>query len=130
VDLDWQWLVGDESALPAISRRLQDLPAGVAVTVVLDLAHPEGSLPPLALAGRRLVVVPRNPREPVGPLLQALAALPRPQGRGLAWVGAEREVARGVRGLLLDTLGLARGQVRAAAYWAHGQADHHENLED
>ncbi|NDY93773.1 siderophore-interacting protein [Ideonella livida] len=131
VDLAWQWLVGDESALPAISRRLQELPESVAVTVVLDLAHPEAALPALALGpGRQLVVVPRPAPHTSHPLLQALAALPRPQGRGLAWVAAERQVARDVRGLLLDTLGLHRGQVRAAAYWTHGQADFHENLED
>lgn len=35
---DWHLLVGDDSALPAIARRLEELPEGKPVTVVLALA--------------------------------------------------------------------------------------------
>ena len=35
---DWHLLVGDDTALPAIARRLEELPAGKPVTVVLGVA--------------------------------------------------------------------------------------------
>lgn len=134
-DLRWQWLVGDESALPAIARRLAELPPEVAVTVVLDLAHPGEPLPELALGGARaLHIVPRpagaSPEATAQPLLDTLARLPRPQGRGFAWVAAERHSARAVRAWLTEVAGLPKGQVRAAAYWQRGASGHHENLED
>lgn len=133
-DLRWQWLVGDESALPAIQRRLAELPASVDVTVVLDLAHPTAPLPALALGGRTLHIVPRpvqgHPEEVSAPLLRQLAALPRPQGRGFAWVGLERHSARAAHQWLYEAAGLAKGQVRATAYWQRGVSGGIEKLEE
>jgi len=39
-DFDWHLLVGDETALPAIARRLEELPAGTQVFVVLHVENP------------------------------------------------------------------------------------------
>jgi hypothetical protein len=60
-DLEWQWLIGDESALPAIARRLEELGDAVAVTVLVDCAT-DDALPPLRLgANRTLLRVGRPP---------------------------------------------------------------------
>ena len=85
---------------------------------------------PWARAARCTVWRGRRGADPLAALRPVLLELPRPAGCGLAWVAAERQVARGVRALLTETLGLPRGQVRAAAYWQHGAAGHHENLDD
>ena len=37
LDYDWHLLVGDETALPAIARRLEELPAGVRAIVLVQL---------------------------------------------------------------------------------------------
>lgn len=133
-DLKWQWLVGDESALPAIARRLEELPASVAVTVVIETGSLDEPLPPLALqAHHRLLRVARpqasSSTDPAAPLLAALASLPSPSGRGHAFVAAESHTAREVRALLVSQHGLLKGQVRAAAYWQRGSNGHHENLD-
>lgn len=131
-DLDWQWLVGDESAWPAMARRLEELPARVAVTVVLETATADEPLPPLALqAHHRLVRVTRpTDGDLTAPLLAALAALPTPEGRGHAWVAAESRTARAAREVLVQQHGLLKGQVKAAGYWQRGAAGQHENLTD
>lgn len=40
VDFDWHLLVGDETALPAIGRRLEELPAGTRAIVVAEVDGP------------------------------------------------------------------------------------------
>ena len=37
---DWHWLIGDETALPAISRRLAELPAHTRATVRIQVQNP------------------------------------------------------------------------------------------
>src|SRR6185369_9649473 len=37
LDYDWHLLVGDESAMPAIARRLEELPAGATAIVILQV---------------------------------------------------------------------------------------------
>lgn len=133
-ELRWQWLIGDESALPAIARRLEELPGAVEVTVVLETACADAPLPPLALGpGRRLLRVGRpaagDAAALAAPLVQAVRALPSPAGRGHAFAAAESHTVRAVREVLVGQHGLTKSQVRAAAYWRHGASAHHENLE-
>jgi NADPH-dependent ferric siderophore reductase len=132
-DLQWQWLIGDESALPAIARRLEELPDEVAVTVVVETEE-DDDLPPLRLEpGRQLLRVQRpaagTAEEMAAPLLAALRGLPAPGGRGHAFAAAESHTVRAVRELLVTHHGLAKGQIRASAYWRRGDSAHHENLE-
>jgi len=53
-----------------------------------------------------------------------------PRGAVFAWVAAEIEVARRLRGILMAALGLARGQIQAAGYWRIGAAGAHARLDD
>lgn len=133
-DLRWQWLIGDESALPAIARRLEELPDAVEVTVVLEAQAADEALPPLALRPRHRLL--RVNRPAVGdaaalaaPLVEAVRRLPTPTGRGHAFAAAESHTAKAVREVLVGHHGLAKGQVRASAYWRRGASAHHENFE-
>jgi NADPH-dependent ferric siderophore reductase len=133
-DLRWQWLIGDESALPAIARRLEELPADVDVTVVVETAAPDEPLPPLALGPRRRLVRVARPEQGdaaalAAPLLQAVRALATPAGRGHAFAAAENRSVKAVREVLAGHHGLHKGQIRASAYWQRGASGHHENLE-
>jgi NADPH-dependent ferric siderophore reductase len=112
-DYDWYLMVGDETALPAIARRLaelQPLPSAAAVSVTW--LHRDGAAPgqPDALAA-------------------ALRALPLPPGEGHAWVAAESAVARALRAVLVEGRGLDKGAVKAAGYWKHGAPGSHEPVE-
>lgn len=133
-DLRWQWLIGDESALPAIARRLEDLPASVEVTVVLETQHADDPLPLLPQRdGLRLLRVGRpaagDAAALAAPLVQAVRGLPTPAGRGHAFAAAESHTVQAVRDVLVGHHGLLKGQVRASAYWRRGASGHHENIE-
>jgi NADPH-dependent ferric siderophore reductase len=124
-DHDWHLLAGDETALPAISRRLEELPAGTRAIVVLQVADPRDrrALPTAAALELQWVDSPDA-------LLAAVRALTLPPGEGYAWCAGEASVMAALRRALVDEKGHDRRAIRAAAYWKRGSAAHHENLED
>jgi NADPH-dependent ferric siderophore reductase len=122
LDVDWHLLVGDETALPAIARRLEELPQG-ARAEVLVLAG-AGDQRPLASGANARVRWYASSEA----LLDALAAFELPTLEGFAWAGGEAALMKDVRRILADK-GLARERTRVSAYWKRGVADHHEHLD-
>lgn len=125
-------LIGDDTALPAISRRLAELPAGSLVFVFVEVDSPADRL---RFASDADVVVEWIYREgiPAGQstaLLDALQVATLPDGDLHAWVAAEAGVAKAIRRYLVDERGLNPKWVKAAAYWRRGDAAVHENLDD
>lgn len=122
-DLDWHLLAGDRSALPAIRRRLAELPAGNRVLAVIA-ADGADRLPPVSQAQVEVAWVDSD-----ADLVAALRALSLPEGEGFAWFAGEAATARQVRSVLLDEKGIAKDAMRVSAYWKQGVADHHEHLD-
>ncbi|MBC5783821.1 siderophore-interacting protein [Ramlibacter sp. USB13] len=124
LDYDWHLLAGDATALPAIRRRLEELPAG-ARAIVLAQVEP-GDRVPFVTQAKVDVYWVDTPEA----LLDAVSGLELPQGEGFAWAGGEAAVMAALRGILREQHGLAKEQMRIAAYWKRGASAHHENLED
>lgn len=121
LDLDWHLLVGDATALPAIARRLEELPAGArAFAVVLADAEDRRDLPSRADVQVDWV-------DSADALLAALEAWTPPAGLGVAWGGGEAQAMARVR-QVLNEKGVPRELTRVSAYWKRGVADHHETL--
>lgn len=122
LEMDWHLLIGDDSALPAITRRLEELPQGARAQVVILAAE----------ADRRGFFTNANADihwvASGEQLLEVLQGLPLQPGAGLAWGGGEAALMVRVRQLLLDK-GLPRQAARVSAYWKQGVPDHHEHLE-
>ncbi len=126
-DFDWYLLAGDETALPAIARRLEQLAAGVRVVVIAEVARAglEIDLPTAADAEIRWVYRDLQPTA----LVQTLEALALPTGEGYAWIAGEASQARAARQALLAK-GLPKDWVKAAGYWKLGESDQHVKVED
>lgn len=123
VDYEWHLLVGDASALPAIARRLEELPAGTrAIAIVQADAADRRALATSAQLDLRWV-------ESEAECLSAARALELPAGEGYAWCAAEASQAAALRRALVEEKGHDRHAIRAAAYWKRGASAHHENLE-
>ncbi|MEO7548741.1 MAG: siderophore-interacting protein [Ramlibacter sp.] len=124
LDYDWHLLAGDETALPAIARRLEELPATTCALVLVQLDDP---------ADRRQLASVCDARVQwlgVGEsLVDAVRALELPPGEGYAWCAGEAGVAAALRRVLVGEKGHSRHAIRAAAYWKRGAVAHHENLE-
>ncbi len=121
-DLDWYLLVGDSSSLPAIARRLEELPTAARVLAIVDMA--EGDRRAVANAGPDRL---RWVSDTAG-CLAAVRAWSVPAGEGLAWCAGEAVAMRELRRVLVEEKAVDPRSVRAAAYWKRGAAGHHERL--
>jgi len=124
VDHDWHLLAGDETALPAIARRLEELPAGTRALVFLQVN--EADRRPL----RSAAALQLHWADTADDLLQAVHRLALPGGDGYAWCAGEAAMVKALRRLLVDDKGLSRHAIRASAYWKRGASAHHEDLDD
>jgi NADPH-dependent ferric siderophore reductase len=130
-DFAWYLLVGDETALPAIARRLEELPdtAKAFAIVAVTGVHEERALerPP----GAEVVWVhrPSSRAADAQPLLEAVRRLRLPDGEGYAWIAGESGVARLLREELIAR-GHPAGLIRASGYWRSGTANVHESHGD
>lgn len=117
-------LVGDETALPAIGRRVESLPAGVSVTTVVAVpgVEDEQVLVTPAQHEAHWVHRPMELADQAQAIVAALGQVAIPVGT-FVWVGAEARVARAVRDYLQDVRCVPAGWIRAAGYWSMGQAD-------
>ena len=83
---DWHLLVGDESALPAITAALADLPDNAVVRVVLLVDSPDHHASLTLPAGGEVIWLHRSAGEERGLLLGAVRDLAWPEGRVHAFV--------------------------------------------
>ncbi len=125
VDFDWHLFVGDETALPAIARRLEELPAGTRATVIaqVDDTSDRRVFATTADVDVRWAGAGES-------LVDAVRSLTLSSGDGYAWCAGEAATMAGVRRVLVDEKGHDRHAIRAAAYWKRGVSAHHENLGD
>ncbi|APR75477.1 iron-chelator utilization protein [Minicystis rosea] len=131
-DFDWYLLIGDESALPAIGRRVEGLRPGVPVTTVVTVAQgSEAQVFTTHAAWKPIWVARGEPSERDGALLrQALSELSLPPGDGFVWIAGEASLARTVRAYILEERRHPKAWVKAAGYWQRGASDGHIDLGD
>ncbi|TFF35883.1 siderophore-interacting protein [Pseudomonas sp. RIT623] len=112
-------LIGDETAIPAIARRLEELPAGRQVLAVIQIED-EQERQPLPSKAQVEVIWVRRDQEDV---LDKVKHLALPQGRLYGWVALEKGLTRQAKALLLEK-GIQEDALKAVAYWrADGTAD-------
>lgn len=115
-----QVLAGDETAVPAISRILEELPADVEPHVFLEVPA-VGDVPDLPdPKGANITVVERGADAPGLALISAVEAadLPIPT---TAWLAGEQKAVAGVRRHLVGTLGAEKRSIYHCAYWILGR---------
>jgi NADPH-dependent ferric siderophore reductase len=131
-DFDWYLLLGDETALPAIGRKVEELRPGVSVTTIV-VVEDEGEIQdfPTRAAWNPLWVTRRSAGlDDAASLRGALAGFTPPPGDGFVWIAAEAAVARSLRSHVVEAMGHLGAWVKAAGYWKRGQSDTHERIED
>ncbi|HJV71966.1 siderophore-interacting protein [Ideonella sp.] len=116
-DYDWHLLVGDETALPAIARRLEELPAGTKVFAILQAADPADRRELPTAADLQLDWVADE-----AACLVAIRAFALPPGEGYVWAAGEGGAMAELRRILVDEKGHDKRAIRAAAYWKRGAA--------
>lgn len=104
-DAEWQLLVGDHTALPAVAAILErtELPANT----YLEVGHPHDRI---ELAGDVTWLDD-------GALLEAIRTASLPEGIGYAWVAGESAVVQAIRRHLVNDRGMPRDAITFTGYW-------------
>lgn len=129
LDFDWYVLVGDQTALPAIARRLEQLPPGARAIAVIETVDDGEQLALESQAQVDIHWVGRNGRSGAL-LLEALQRIALPHdGDGFVWVACEHAQVKGLRAHFIDA-GVPKQHLHVASYWKHGAAEHHERHDE
>ncbi|RON78335.1 siderophore-interacting protein [Pseudomonas fluorescens] len=108
-------LIGDETALPAIARRLEGLAANRKALVVIEVENGAEQQVLESPAQVNVIWVLREGGK--DNLLSTVKQLQVPKGNLYAWVATETKVSRQIRRVLLDEHGLDEKLVKAVGYW-------------
>lgn len=123
---DWLLLAGDETALPAIARILEELPAESHAVVRLEVADKAEEQPLDTAARLDLEWLHRGDAEAGTTTLieDAMRRVewPRTESRLFAWAGLEHRSARAIRSWLRNERKVARDSHLVVAYWRRGAA--------
>jgi NADPH-dependent ferric siderophore reductase len=133
---DWHLLIGDDTALPAIARRLEELPPGARVAAVIEVADPSARIEFTTQAELHLAWCYRSDADAQTgtrgeALLHAVRDTWLPEhGEGYVWAAGEAATMRAVRQHLCGERGVDKTRIRAASYWKQGAVAVHETLDD
>lgn len=122
-DYDWHLLIGDDAALPAIARRLEELPPQCRAIVIVQMADAADRRALASQAALELQWV-----DSADALLAAARALSLPAGEGYVWCAGEAGCMSALRKVMVDEHGHDRHAIRIAAYWKLGASDHHGDI--
>lgn len=126
--LDWTLLAGDETALPAIARRLEEAVPGERIIALVDIESPDDRQEITTSAQAEVIWLCRAAGDPSLP--DAVAHLTLPEGEGFAWAAGEYAHIRQLRQRLIEVHGLDRQRIKTSSYWKRGEVASHETLTD
>ena len=112
-------LIGDETALPAIARRLEELASNRRALVVVEIENDAERQPLSSQAQVEVIWVVRGQQD----LLQVTRDLNLPAGSLYAWVATESALSRKIRRVLLDEHKVDEAALKAAGYWRLDESD-------
>ncbi|WP_105426342.1 siderophore-interacting protein [Neorhizobium tomejilense] len=127
-----RWLlIGDETGLPAMGRRIEEAGEDAVITSIGLVTGPEEEQVFETPASLETLWVhrPLSHATDASGLISVLDTITL-EPETFVWVAAEASVARAVRAYLVEKRGYPLAWVKAAGYWAEGKADAHETIGD
>ena len=121
-DYEHLLVVGDETALPAIARLLEEFPVDARGQVFVEIADSVHIQSVRELPGVSITWLPRPEAEPgiTSLLLDAVRAAEWSDGRVFAWLAGEQATVRSLRRYLIRDRGIAKTDIDFTGYWKRG----------
>jgi NADPH-dependent ferric siderophore reductase len=131
-DFESHLLVGDETALPAIGRRLEELPGTTRAWVVAEIDNESERQAFTTAANVDVIWVYRRggTAGSADALLKVLRTVSVPTTQCFAWIAGESNVARRLRQFLVEERHIEKSWVKAAGYWRRGVVGAHDKIDD
>ena len=125
-DFEHYVLVGDETALPAIGRWIEEKRHDAPITALIEIPADADRQPLQLAANAQVTWLPRNGAHAAtsNALEHALRSLPTPFGDTFYWIAAESHRVRAMRRQLIEQRGVPGDFIRATGYW-QADAQHH-----
>ncbi|MGC7096009.1 siderophore-interacting protein [Amycolatopsis lurida] len=123
--VDWQLLVGDESALPAILAILENAPDSLIAEVFLEVPETADIRDEVVKPeGARVHWLPRDDSSarPGRLALETVTKAALPPGRCYAWLAGEAKLPTGLRRHLVNERGLPKQDIAFYGYWRLGRS--------
>lgn len=131
---DWYLLAADETALPALSRWLEELPEDRKVAAFIEVSGPDDEVTLPRRRDTHVQYLHRGSAEPGSTtlLFDAIRAHRFPAGDFFAWIAGEANSLKPIRRYLRRELNVAKDRVKVDGYWRRGTVnhDHHEVDDD
>ena len=115
-------VAGDETAIPAITQVLEELPAAASVQVLVEIAHSDGRLELPPRVGTGVEWCELAPGATPGDALGAAVHDAQLAAGTRVWVAGEAAGVQRIRRYLFEEQGIARAQTAVRGYWKHGRA--------
>ena len=124
MNADWFFIVGDMTALPAISVNLEQMPGDARGYAVLEVMQEDDCQRLDAPAGIEIHwVVNPHPDRPNSILADAAKTLPWLEGKANVWLATEFATMRALRSYFKKERGVDRSEIYASSYWKMGDTD-------
>lgn len=120
--VDWMLVAGDETALPAIARLLDELPDDARAKVFIEVADDTDRLELPVRPDVELTWLARGGAEAgtTSLLVDAVRNSDWWEGRPYAWFAGERTTVRDLRRHLLEDRALPKDDIESDGYWRRG----------
>ncbi len=118
-DVDWLLVGGDETALPAIARLLDELPDDARAQVFIEVADPDHEVPLRVGPGVRVAWLHRDEAPPGGSdvLFRAISSTRWWDGSVYAWIAGETLTIRPIRSYLKNERRVPADCLEVTGYW-------------
>ncbi|MBO9666825.1 MAG: siderophore-interacting protein [Bdellovibrio sp.] len=120
-NFDWYLMVGDETSLPSISRRLTELPEGARSVIVVEVENESEKIEFASRGPTDVHWIYRHGEKPgqVERLKQEIVKISVPSGDYFAWIACEKACAMELKEILLTIKGAKEEWIKATGYWHH-----------
>lgn len=124
-EFDYQFLVGDDTAIPAIAASLESMDEAMVGRVMIEVGDQADEIELHAPQGMTIQWLHRGGSfTPENTILEkAVRETAWPEGRVQVFCHGEREVMKSLRKYFHDERHVDRRDLSLSAYWAHGRAE-------
>lgn len=123
VDFDWWLVAGDDTAIPAIGRLLDEAPEDLRAQVFIEVGDDSHRQQLRELPGVTVTWLSRDGAEPATTtqLLDAIKAADWWDGEAFAWLAGETAVIRDTRRHLIEERGVDKTAIDFTGYWKRSE---------
>lgn len=122
-EADWLLVVGDDTAIPAISRLLEELPDDAVARVFIEVSHREHQLELRRLPDADVTWLVRDgvPAGSTTLLLDAVRDMNWLDGTAYAWIAGESAAVKDIRRYLVGDRRMPKTDVEFTGYWRNSE---------